>query len=416
MNRNYLAVLFGLGFICLFFGLGTAYVEQRFGVVTFSLSLLGLGALSACFIQRFIKRSSKKNKSTDQHSKSALRVKPGLTLAVILSMVLFVGINYFAQTLPFRWDVTQTQQHTLTKQTADFIKNLDKPVQLTALHVGLPPKYLEDLFKEYERISNGKVSGEIIDPIAQIGYASKFGNVVDGNQSKVIIQAGSERRDIDFTKQPLSEASLTNAIVRVTRAKRQVYFLTGHGEYDWSNDADQGLSQFAKLLNDNNIISKTLMLGITDNIPEDCDVLIIAGPRNELTEKEQTLIQQYLEKGGDALFLIENIAVTTADKPLTEDELNKNPSLNGILNQWGVDIQDDIVVDLTSHAGSDPGSPAPKNYTLHKAITEALVKGRGVLWSALDADTGLPLEGWGEGVPIPGFPSSGSVDMVADLI
>jgi quinoprotein glucose dehydrogenase len=34
----------------------------------------------------------------------------------------------------------------------------------------------------------------------------------------------------------------------------------------------------------------------------------------------------------------------------------------------------------------------------------------------LDADTGEPLENWGEPVPVPGFPESGSVDMLPDLI
>ena len=40
----------------------------------------------------------------------------------------------------------------------------------------------------------------------------------------------------------------------------------------------------------------------------------------------------------------------------------------------------------------------------------------GFFLHALDAETGRPLVNWGEAVPIDGFPSSGSVDMVADLI
>ena len=35
---------------------------------------------------------------------------------------------------------------------------------------------------------------------------------------------------------------------------------------------------------------------------------------------------------------------------------------------------------------------------------------------ALDAETGQPLENWGEQIPLPGFPRSGSVDLLADLI
>jgi quinoprotein glucose dehydrogenase len=59
-----------------------------------------------------------------------------------------------------------------------------------------------------------------------------------------------------------------------------------------------------------------------------------------------------------------------------------------------------------------------------KGVAYAEVDGRGVVFittpgfflHALDAETGRPLENWGEGVPIEGFPESGSVDLIADLI
>ena len=49
--------------------------------------------------------------------------------------------------------------------------------------------------------------------------------------------------------------------------------------------------------------------------------------------------------------------------------------------------------------------------------------GRGVVYiaspgfflTALDADTGVPIEGFGQPVPIDGFPRTGVVDMLADL-
>ncbi|MEE8059437.1 MAG: GldG family protein [Pseudomonadales bacterium] len=291
---------------------------------------------------------------------------------VLLSLAFTVGVNVFTYSLPYRWDVTAAKQHTLTSSTIDFVKKVNKPVELTALYVGLPPKYLQDLLKEYERMSNGNIKTEIIDPIEKISYAAKFGNVISGKERKVIIRSGDERKDIDFSDSLLTEEQLTNALVRVTREKRRVYFLTGHGEFSLSSEENQGLSLFAKLLNANNMTTNSLMLGIEESIPEDCDVLVIAGPRNELTEKEQELIEDYLNRGGDALFLIENTVVTTPDKPLTAEEEDKNPSLNNILNQWGVNIGKDIVVDLSSHIGQDVGSPATRNYMRHKAITAGL--------------------------------------------
>ena len=60
-----------------------------------------------------------------------------------------------------------------------------------------------------------------------------------------------------------------------------------------------------------------------------------------------------------------------------------------------------------------------------KGVAFAEVPGRGgvvfitspgFFLHALDADTGQPLEDWGEAVPVEGFPESGAIDLVADLI
>jgi quinoprotein glucose dehydrogenase len=59
-----------------------------------------------------------------------------------------------------------------------------------------------------------------------------------------------------------------------------------------------------------------------------------------------------------------------------------------------------------------------------KGIAYAEIDGRGVIYisspafflTALDAETGQPLEGWGKPVPIDGFPKTGVVDMLTDLV
>ncbi|HYE87339.1 MAG TPA: hypothetical protein VEA16_13350 [Vicinamibacterales bacterium] len=59
-----------------------------------------------------------------------------------------------------------------------------------------------------------------------------------------------------------------------------------------------------------------------------------------------------------------------------------------------------------------------------KGVAYARINGRGVVFMtspgfflhALDAKTGQPIEGWGSAVPIRGFPKTGTVDMLKDLI
>lgn len=365
MNNKNSPILFGLGILAIVCGAASFYIEQRLSIVVAGLCLCGGLAVTISFINQG--RSSQRGLTFSRWKKAGI-----ILLISILLAVFFVGINYLASQIPWRWDVTQGKQHTLTSNTIGFIKGLKQDVKLSALYVGIPPTYLQDLFKEYERVSNGKIEAEIIDPIEQISYAAQFGNFINSKESKVIVRSDKERRDVDFTNEFLSEEQLTNAVVRVVREERHVCFLTGHGEYSLTDNGDQGLMKLSKSLAANNMSCREVMLGIENEAPQDCDVLIVAGAHNELTEKEEEAIDRYLKRGGDALFLVENVVVTTPDKPLTEEEIHKNPSLNHILNQWGVNVEEDVVVDLLNHAGSDVGSPATRNYAKHKALTEGL--------------------------------------------
>ncbi|GAC19595.1 GldG family protein [Paraglaciecola arctica] len=374
MKHFLLPLCWGIALLSLTLGLSLFYIEQQFSYLASVLVVIG-GIAFIVLLSLIIKHNFSQSKSIGLVSFFSLKrwKKLAIVFSIVIGSIAFIGAShYLANQSSIRWDVTQDKQHTLSNNTIQYVRTLTSEVQLTAFHVGMPPKYLQDIFNEYERVSGGVIKTEIVDPIEQIAYAAKFGNAINADERKVIVQSGDNRKDVDFSLKALSEDKLTNAIASVSRASRTVYFLTGHGEYSTTNDEYLGLSKFKQLLADNNIISKNLMLGISQSIPDDCDVLIIAGPKNALTQNEEELIVDYLTTGGDALFLIEHTLVTTPDKPLSAEQLQNNPSLNSILNQWGLDVQSDIVVDLTNHVGDDVGSPATKNYQLHKALTAGL--------------------------------------------
>ncbi len=358
-------VLFAAGLACLVFGAGRVYVAMRVDATGIGIFVLGLTCVLVCALR--LRGDGRPRVRIEWLRVYGYVAAIGIALAGVM-----VGVNYLAYRCEFRWDVTRAKQHTLGQYTADILNSLDDKVEVTTFHVGMPPKYLEDLFQEYARVSGDKVKTAIFDPLVDIGYAAQFGNVISGQEKKVIVQSSSGRKDIDFTDAPLAEEQVTNAILQVTRRVRRVYFLSGHGEYDISSDEDNGLKTFTQLLAKNNIESRLWVLALDGPIPQDCDVLIIAGPKEQLTPQEEQMVEEYLESGGDAVFLIEHTLITTPEKTLTEEELRKNPSLNNILTKWGIRIADDIVLDLASHASGDVGSPATRNYPAHDAIVSGL--------------------------------------------
>ena len=360
-----LAAMVPIGVVLIICAGAYVYVEQSVDIISMSLAILGESLLFVCLVRH---RKYKNRAARKVQWKRVAWLASGTSLLIVL----LVGVNYFAYRLPYHWDVTQYSQHTLTQATGTFIRDIEQPIELTAFYVGLPPKYLADLLNEYQRISNGKITINIVDPIQDIAYAAKYGNVISGEERKLIVVSGERRKDIDFSDSPLTEEQLTNALMRVARESRQVYFLTGHGERSLSVEGNESFSLFAALLRANNIHSKSLMLGVEQTIPDDCDVLIIAGPSTKLTEQEALLVQSYLEQGGDALFLIEAVTLSQAEVAPTAEREDKSPTLNNVLNNWGIDVGSDIVVDLSNHIGGDVGSPATRNYVAHKAITEGL--------------------------------------------
>ena len=291
---------------------------------------------------------------------------------VVLLAALLIAVNYFGVKFNARWDLTALKQHTLSVSTVKILKNLDTDVQLTALYVGIPPNYIKDLLGEYERFSGGRLKSEIIDPLVDLSYAAQFGSTVSGEEKRVVVRAGKERRDIDFKDEPLSEGNLTNALLKVTRKNRTVYFVTGHDEFDTDSKDGTGYSILKNTLEEKNYTLKKLFLGSADSIPQNCDLLVIAGPKNPIPDKEEDVIQGFLKKGGKALFLIESAPRSTEEQPLSESEKQKNPTLNRILNPWGFELGDDVVVDLENHVGNDVGCPATRNYPHHKEIVRNL--------------------------------------------
>jgi len=362
MNKLTLIFLYTFA-LALFFAVAVFFIDQR---ITWLAIIFAI--ISAISLLGFLLGI----KDLRQHRLgSAWKRVVYFVLIIGAYIIVYVQINLLVVHNDRRWDLTLTKQHTLLPKTAELIQKLNEHIKFTAFFVGEPPKYLEDLFKEYERVSDGKITTEIVDPLVDLGYAAQFGSTINSKENKVIVQsasANSQRQDVDFTETPLTEDQLNNAIIRVMRRALHAYLLTGHNEYDIFSEKENGMNEFSKLLIANNIIAQSLMLGTENKIPDDCDVLIIAGPKNPLTAQERDIIQNYLKQGGDALFLIENIIVTTPDVPLTEEQLSLNPSLNEILNAWGLEVGSDVVVDLANHAGSDVGSPATRNYMPHKSL------------------------------------------------
>jgi ABC-type uncharacterized transport system involved in gliding motility auxiliary subunit len=132
----------------------------------------------------------------------------------------------------------------------------------------------------------------------------------------------------------MGEEMFTSMLLAVTSAKPfKAYFLQGHGEPSLSDTDETGYLKFGSILAQNYIAVTNLELTGDGGLPMDCNLLIVAGPRMELSETELQKIDQYLAQGG-RLFVLFNYY-----------SIKRPTGLEPILARWGVNVSSDWIHD-----------------------------------------------------------------------
>lgn len=279
--------------------------------------------------------------------------------AVVMSLA-FIGIlgvvNYLIYQNPKRWDLTENQQFTLAPETLDTLESLPQPVQATAFFTQRTPSdTAEGLLDQYEFKSDGNFDYEFVNPEADPVAAQQAGITRDGT---VVLRLGERQETVTI----VSERELTAALIRLLNPESPaVYFLIGHGEYNPEELNERAYSQAKLALEGKNYTVQTLNLLAANQIPEDAEVIVIAGPQQPVSEGEVEQLKDYVANGGALIVMEEPLPVTEfGDRP--------DPLAEYLSSDWGIQLGQDMVVDLTS---SQPFIAVANQYGSHP-ITEKM--------------------------------------------
>ena len=259
-------------------------------------------------------------------------------------LVAFTGVlvvtNVLAQQYPQRWDVTEDKQHTLAPETIQALGSLPEPVHATAFYSArLNRDTAAQLLEDYKTNSNGSFDYQFMDPDSNPVLLKQLGITGDG---KILLQMGAAQEIVTIA----SERELTNGLIRLLNPEKPVlYFLTGEGEHDTQTPGNGAYTRVRQVLESKNYVVKTLNVQAENAIPEDARVLVVAGPLVPFTENSVALIKNFLDNGGNLLYLANPV-------PLTK--FGDEPDLLGeyLASDWGITLNNDIVVDTNS-----PSSP-----------------------------------------------------------
>jgi len=161
------------------------------------------------------------------------------------------------------------------------------------------------------------------------------------------------------------ESAITAAILSVSQDKQTtVYFLEGHGERSIDDSSEMGIAQVKAGLERDNYTVKSVNLLKEGKLPDDTDLLVIAGPKKTIPEPERKLLSDYLADEGRMLVML---------------DMESTGGLADVLKPWGVKILSGIAVDPRSHYFfGGPMVPIPQ-YRTHKITDDLRKQGIGVL-------------------------------------
>ncbi|NCJ04951.1 ABC transporter [Synechococcales cyanobacterium C] len=348
--RRVLSLLVWVATVLLVAGLLTRFVTGVWTALALGLALGGIVLGGAVLWMRWQFGSPREGESwwrrrSVQSSTNAIMA--ALALVVILGLINFLVVRY-----PARLDVTETRFFSLAPQTQTLMRELDQPLQVLIFD-RTPDPQQRTLLEEYQRYNAQHFRFEFVDPQAQPGLTRRY-NV--RNPGDVVIETGERNRVLEGT---LSETNLTPAIAALLQNRQAVaYAIQGHGEVPLSGE-QTNLQSALTALERQGVQVVPLNLIEQQGVPEDANLVIIAGPTRPFLAAEVELLATYLETGGSALFLLD---------PETET------GLDPLLRQWGVTLDNRIVVDGSGSGqliGLSPAAPLVLEYGDHP-ITEAL--------------------------------------------
>lgn len=284
-------------------------------------------------------------------------------LNTVLSSVFFFGIcavlYAFARHADLGWDLTEEGRRDLSPLTIQVLETLDKKVEVYGLFVSAADSLVavaEEKTRTFlERCSKYAPADyfhfEIVDPERDplilkrldIPRASPSGTVVvrcTNGKPRVIPLTGVNPR--------LEERDFTNALIAILRdAAPKVYFLSGHGEKDLSDqDPEQG-GHILKglLLGESYQVEQTQFTSENAHVPSDCDLLVVYRQNRDLRPYDIAAIDEYLDRGGRLLIFLDIWAVQRLPDVRTVEEMR--PWLE---NRFGIVVGEDILLSRTTGA------------------------------------------------------------------
>lgn len=313
----------------------------------------------------------------------------------VLLLIIIILLNVVGKYVFTRIDLTAEKRYTLSSQTKELIRNLEDIVFFRVYLEGdLPAQYkrlrneTRIMLNEFRSYSKNFIQFEFVDitadkdrrAISQIVEDLRFKGIqpiidYEGSGTEVsqkIIIPGviatyrerevpiqllvtslgpgtSDKEAIVNSSIQALEFKLADAIRKLTvKFKPKVAIIEGHGELKPVETAEA-----QRLLSEYYNVERITINGQL-NALDGVNCIIVARPDSAFSDKDKYIIDQFIMKGGSALWLIDAVYADMDSLRNSGETVSYSKRLNleDMLFKWGVRINTDLVMDIN-------GAPIP---------------------------------------------------------
>ena len=218
-----------------------------------------------------------------------------LLIVTLAGLVGWLSVRY---TVEFDW--TRSGRHTLSEASKQVLAKMDGPIKITAYSredAGLRDavrKFIHRYQKIKPDIELHFVNPDVVpDEVRSLGITSY-------NELLIHYQGRSQH------VQPGNEQEFTNTLQRLARGSEYwVAFVEGHGERSALGEANFDLGMWGRQLKNRGFRAQPVNLANLQDVPENTRVLVIAGPQVDLLPGEIKHILDFVDQGGNLLWLVD---------------------------------------------------------------------------------------------------------------
>lgn len=234
-----------------------------------------------------------------------------ITLIVVICLILLnAAAAVITEKYPVKLDLTPGKAFQLSQTSIAYLETLDKPVKFTVMNTRdnfvRGGDYFTQAISVMEQYGqyNGNITIEYVDILSNPTYTAQYPNM-ELTVNDILVRCGDNTEKLtaydlfnvesswysNTITSSKAEQAMTGAIMNVTNENKiRAAFLTGHEEA-----GDEALEE---LLKKNGFETVRASL-LTEGVPEDAAVAVMAAPLRDITEGEAAALDKFLENGGN---------------------------------------------------------------------------------------------------------------------